>query len=159
LPLSLSREKPQDSNLLRRIREVLTRKLLRFFEDELKRDPVKFKEFFLEYQVFLKQGVCQDYKSMDQLAKLLLFETSSTSIGEVCTFDEYVARCPPEQKEIFYLVAPSREAALSSPYYETFKKHNREVLFLYNAIDDFVMGNLKQFSGEIDSLMTLRFYV
>ncbi len=40
-------------------------------------------------------------------------------------------RCNPEQKNVYYLVAPSREAALSSPYYETFKKHGTEVLFLY----------------------------
>jgi len=30
LPLSLSREKPQDSRLLARIRDVLTRKLVRY---------------------------------------------------------------------------------------------------------------------------------
>ncbi len=38
LPLSLSREKPQDSSLLRRIRDVLTRKLLRFLEDQQKNE-------------------------------------------------------------------------------------------------------------------------
>jgi hypothetical protein len=56
--------------------------------------------------------------------------------------------CAPEQKHIYYLVAPSREAALQSPYYETFKKHKKEVLFLYNTIDDFVMSNVKEFGGE-----------
>ena len=34
LPLSLSREKPQNSTLLRRIREVITRKFLRFLAGE-----------------------------------------------------------------------------------------------------------------------------
>ena len=63
------------------------------------------------------------------------------------SLDEYAARCPPEQKEIYYIVSLSRETALLSPYYETFKKHNREVLFLYHAIDDFVMSNLKTYNG------------
>jgi HSP90 family molecular chaperone len=147
LPLSLSREKPQDSSLLRRIREVLTRKLLKHFEDEQRTDAAKYKEFYLEYQMFLKQGVCQDYKFMDSLAKLLMYESSSASAGELVTFDTYLSRSPPEQKEIYYLVAPNREAALKSPYYETFKKHNREVLLLFNTIDDFVMSNLKTYQG------------
>lgn len=147
LPLSLSREKPQDSNLLKRIREVLTRKFLKFLEDELKSDPVKFKEFYIEYQMFLKQGVCQDYKFMDQLAKLIMYESSACTPGELITFDDYISRCPPEQKEIYYLVAPNRDAALRSPYYETFKKHGREVLLLFNTIDDFVMSNIKTYSG------------
>lgn len=148
LPLSLSREKPQDSSLLRRIKDVLTRKLLRFFTDELKNDFVKYKEFYIEYHMFLKEGVCQDYKFMEQLSKLLLFETSSKDDGDIITLDDYISRCAPEQKSIYYLVAPSREAALNSPYYETFKKHGTEVLFLYNTIDDFVMSNVKAYAGR-----------
>jgi TNF receptor-associated protein 1 len=148
LPLSLSREKPQDSGLLRRIKDVLTRKLLRFFSDQLKLDFTTYKEFYIEYQMFLKEGLCQDYKYMDQLSKLLLFETSFKGDGELITLDDYISRCSPEQKKIYYLVAPNRDAALNSPYYETFKKHDTEVLFLYNTIDDFVMTNLKQHGGR-----------
>eukprot|EP01040_Poterioochromonas_malhamensis_P009323 gene9323-10124_t len=148
LPLSLSREKPQDSRLLTRIKDALTRKLLKFLEDEMKNNPTKFREFYNEYHMFLKQGVCQDYKFMDSLSKLLMFESSSGSSDHLVTFDEYISRCPPEQKDIYYLVAPNREAALSSPYYETFKKHKREVLLLYSTIDDFVMSNLKTFAGR-----------
>lgn len=48
-----------------------------------------------------------------------------------------------QQKEIFYHVAPSREAAMQSPYMETFTKHNKDVLLLYSGIDEFVMSNLK----------------
>jgi HSP90 family molecular chaperone len=51
LPLSLSREKPQDSKLLKRIREVLTRKLLRFLDDQLKNHPDSYKDFYIEYNV------------------------------------------------------------------------------------------------------------
>lgn len=149
LPLCLSREKPQNSTLLRRIRDVITHKFLRFLSDEAKNSPESYREFYLEYHMFLKEGVCQDYLFMDQLSKLLLFESSASKQGEVISFDDYISRCTPEQKHIYYLVAPNREAALQSPYYETFKKHNKEVLFLYNTIDDFVMSNVKEFGGEL----------
>lgn len=148
LPLSLSREKPQDSSLLRRIRDVLTRKLLRTFADEMKNDAVKYKEFYIEYHMFLKEGLCQDYKYMDMLSKLLMFESSNKDEGELVSLDDYISRCAPEQKNVYYLVAPNRQIALSSPYYETFKKNGQEVLLLYNTIDDFVMNNMKTYSGR-----------
>mgnify|MGYP006079762461 CR=1 FL=1 len=100
-------------------------------EEQKKKEPEKFKEFYIEYNFFLKEGVCHDYKFMDQISKLLLFESSARDAGDLISFDDYLSRCNPEQKNVYYLVAPTREAALSSPYYETFKKHGTEVLFLY----------------------------
>lgn len=77
-----------------------------------------------------------------------MFESSSLGEGELSTFDEYIARSSVEEKKIYYLIAPDRKSALSSPYYETFSKNRKEVLFLYNTIDDFVMSNLKTFNGR-----------
>ena len=54
----------------------------------------------------------------------------------------------PEQKDIYYLCAPTREAALNSPYLEAFEKADVEVLFMYSAIEDFVMANLEKFEGR-----------
>jgi TNF receptor-associated protein 1 len=89
-----------------------------------------------------------DAQYQEQLAKLLKFETSVGTEGDLITLDEYISRCPPEQKTIYYLIAPDRKSAFASPYYETFKKHNKEVLFMYNSIDDFVMSNLRNYSGK-----------
>lgn len=165
LPLSLSREKPQDSALLLRIRDVLVRKILKFLETEKKHNPEKYLEFYEQYSLQLKQGICQDYKYMDSLSKLLLFDSSfsreeekkSTEEGaegekrgekHLISLDDYIARCPPDQKEIYYLVSSNRKNALSSPYYEIFKKNKKEVLFLYHTVDDFVMTNLKTYNGR-----------
>lgn len=62
--------------------------------------------------------------------------------------NRYISRCDPSQSDIYYLCVPSRELALSSPYYEAFKRHDKEVLFVYNTIDDFVMANLQQYHGK-----------
>lgn len=148
LPLSISREKPQDSMLLKKIKDVLTRKLLRVFADLQKNDPVKYKEFYIEFNNFLKEGICQDYGYQKQLSKLLMFESSSLEDGVMTSLDEYASRCKPDQKKIYYLVAPNRSSALNSPYYETFKKNGIEVLFLYTTIDDFVMSNVRTFGDK-----------
>ncbi len=39
--------------------QVLTRRLIRFFEDQAKNDREKFLEFYIEYHMFLKEGICQ----------------------------------------------------------------------------------------------------
>lgn len=77
-----------------------------------------------------------------------MFESSALDEFELCTLDEYIARCAPEHKEIYYLCAPNRKAALQSPYMEAFKKNGREVLLLYQTIDDFVMSNVKMYGGR-----------
>lgn len=148
LPLSLSREKPQDSALLRRIKEVVTRKFIRFLEEQKTADADTFKEFYTEYSHFLKEGICTDEKFGSQIAKLLMFESSNLEANTLSTFDEYIARCPPEQDKIYFLVSTSRAAAMQSPYMETFRKHGNEVLLMYQGIDDFVMSNLRTFSGR-----------
>ena len=55
---------------------------------------------------------------------------------------------PGDQQEIFYLLAPNREAAESSPYFEVFKSRGYEVLFLDDPWDEFVMDHLHHFDGK-----------
>ncbi len=45
------------------------------------------------------------------LAKLLYFESSKDEPGKLCSLDDYVGRLEPEQKEIYYLMAPNRDLA------------------------------------------------
>ena len=149
LPLSISREKAQDSALIAKLKRALTRKFISHLTKMRKDDKDKYlQEFYKEYSFFLKEGVCQDYEFQPQLAKLLYFETSKSGEKDIISFDDYIAKMRPEQKDIYYLVAPSRAAALSSPYLEAFEKAGVEVIFLFSAIDDFVMGNLENYEGR-----------
>ena len=40
-----------------------------------------FKEFYTEYNFFLKEGVCHDFKFMDQNSKLLMFGKRQRGTG------------------------------------------------------------------------------
>ncbi len=92
--------------------------------------------------------MCQDYDFQPSLAKLLRFETNKNITRDLISIDEYIGNLRPEQKEIYYLCAPTREAAAMSPYLEAFEKANLEVIFIYTAIDDFVMANLATYEGR-----------
>jgi len=147
IPLAISREKAQDSALIKKLRRVLTRKVINYLSSMAKKESDKYKtEFWHEYGFFIKEGICQDYEFQDQLSKLLYYETSKTPAGELSSLDEYVSRCTPEQKEIYYLCAPNRDLAITSPYLEGFR--DKEVILVYGAIDDFVLTNLTKYQNR-----------
>ena len=149
LPLAISREKTQDSVLLTKLRRVLTRKIVAHLTKMIKNDKTKFlDEFYREYAFFVKEGMCQDHEFQTPLSKLLFFETSKNTGDDLVSFDDYISRMRPEQKDIYYLVAPTRDAAINSPYLEAFEKAGVEVLFLYTAIDDFVMANMEKYEDR-----------
>lgn len=148
LPLNISRESMQDSALMRKLNEVLTKRVLKWLDEEAKADPEKYAKFFAQHGHCLKEGVATDWTHRDSLAKLLRFESSHTESGKATSLPEYVSRMPEAQKEIYYVLAGSREAAEASPYYEVFRAKGWEVLFLTEARDEFVMDHLANFDGK-----------
>jgi HSP90 family molecular chaperone len=109
IPLNISRETMQDSSLVRRLRAVLTRRLLRFLETESRSDPAKYSStFFPEFGQFLKEGAITDAPYASDIPKLLRFESSGSPAGSLTSLDEYISRMPPGQSAIYYLVAPHR---------------------------------------------------
>ena len=146
IPLNISRENMQDSRLIQKIGQVITRKIIKYLEDEAKTNPEKYMKWYDEFGNFLKEGVCTEYKMSNDIARLLRFESSATKPGEKISLDEYVARMQPEQKGIYFLSANTRAFAETSPYFESFKSKKIEVLFLYQNIDEFVMNSLQQYN-------------
>lgn len=50
-----------------------------------------------------------------------MYESSAKPSGEKVTLPEYIGRMADGQKDIYYLAAPSRELAETSPYFEALK--------------------------------------
>jgi molecular chaperone HtpG len=98
--------------------------------------------------VFLKEGAALDFSHKDALTKLLRFESSLTDKGKATSLADYVSRMGADQKEIYYLVGPSREAIEAGPYLEGFRARNLEVLFCYETVDEYVMNNVREFDGK-----------
>ncbi len=148
LPLNISRETMQDSALLQKLNRVLTGRFLKFLEEEAKHDPEKYAAFFAEHGPCLKEGSVTDYEHREPLSRLLRFESSFTEKGKVTSFTDYVSRMLEDQKEIYFILAPSREAAEASAFYEVLREKKYEALFLYDPRDEFVMDHLREFDGK-----------
>lgn len=123
IPLNLSRELLQDSALIRRLRTVLQNRVIRFLFDKSRKDPEGYAKFFGDYGIFIKEGILSSNEQVEkeEIAKLVLYESSVKPAGEKVTLPEYIGRMKEDQKDIFYLAAPSRELAETSPYFEALK--------------------------------------
>jgi molecular chaperone HtpG len=148
LPLNISRETMQDRSLVEKLNRVITKRFLKFLEEESRDRPESYAEFYKEFGVFLKEGAALDFSHKDALTKLLRFESSLTDKGKTTSLGDYVSRMGADQKEIYYLVGPNRESIEAGPYLEGFKARNLEVLFCYETVDEYVMGNVREFDGK-----------
>ena len=148
LPLNISRETMQDKSLVEKLNRVITKRFLKFLEEEARNRAEGYDAFYKEFGVFLKEGAALDFTHKEQLTKLLRFESSLTEKGKTTSLADYVSRMNSEQKEIYYLVGPSRAALESGPYLEGFKARNLEVLLCYEAVDEYVMNNVREFDGR-----------
>jgi TNF receptor-associated protein 1 len=148
LPLNISRETMQDRSLVEKLNRVITKRFLKFLEEEAKNRPESYAEFYKEFGVFLKEGAALDFTHKEALTKLLRFESSLTDKGKTTSLADYVSRMGADQKEIYYLVGPSRESIEAGPYLEGFRARNLEVLFCYETVDEYVMNNVREFEGK-----------
>ena len=148
LPLNVSRERMQDSDLMRKLSKALTNRFLKHLAEEAEKDAAAYDGFYSEYHRFLKEGVLSDWENQAALAKLVRYESSATEAGKKTSMADYVKRMPDGQKDIYYLLAKDRAAAEASPYFEVFRARKFEVLFVDDPIDEFVMDRLREFDSK-----------
>lgn len=148
LPLNISRESMQDSSLVRKLGEVVTKRLLKFLDKEAQDSPDSYLEFYAKFSRFFKEGIVTDFANRDAIAKLLRFDSSLCEVGKPCSLQDYVQRMPSTQECIYYQTGPSRSAIESGPYLEAFKAKGFEVLFLHEPMDEYVINSLGEFEGK-----------
>ncbi|MEO2003279.1 MAG: molecular chaperone HtpG, partial [Candidatus Poribacteria bacterium] len=131
-----------------KLNTVISKRFIKMLLEKAKKDPEQYGEFFEVFGRFIKEGVASDFANKESLGKLLRFESSTSEAGKTISLEDYVSRLPEEQREIYYISAPNREAAEGSPYYEAFKVKSQEVLFFYDPWDEFVADHLMEFDGR-----------
>lgn len=61
---------------------------------------------------------------------------------------EYVDKMKEGQKEIYFMTGESKKAIENSPFIESLKKKDLEVIYMVDAIDEYVIQQLKEFEGK-----------
>ena len=145
LPLNVSRETMQDSELLRKLNQVLTKRFLRFLNEQSNKQEETYLEFWNEFGPLIKEGVATDFTYKDDLAKLLRFESTALEPGKLTGLDAYVDRMASEQKEILFLFGKSRKSIEAGPYLEALRARSLEVLLLTEPVDEYVMQSVRDY--------------
>lgn len=148
IPLNISRESMQDSSLVRKLNKVVTKRFLKFLASEAKDDVDKYKEFYGKFSRFLKEGAAVDFDHRESLSKLLRFESSMTEAGELTGFEDYLTRAKDGQDKIYYIAGADRAAIEGGPYLEALKSRGLEVIFFFDAIDEYLLQHLREFDGK-----------
>lgn len=76
------------------MKNVITWRLIKALEDELKLDEEKYNNWYSEFSNYIKEGINIDPENSQQLLKLTRYK--STFSGEFCGLDDYVKKMKPE---------------------------------------------------------------
>ena len=148
LPLNISREILQNNKLIEVMRKNITKRVLDALTDMKNKEYEKYVSFFKEFGRILKEGLHFEFEKKENIADLVLAESTSTEDGKYTTFAEYVERMKEGQNDIYYILAPTKAEAMASPYMEGLTNKGYEVLILTDDIDDIVISGLREYKGK-----------
>merc|ERR1712166_530838 len=146
LPLNISREYLQKTNILKTIKKSITKKCLEMIS-EVAENSEDWKKFYEQFSKNLKLGIHEDQTNREKLSNFLRYNTSKSGEDQI-SLKEYVARMTEGQKDIFFITGESLAAVTASPFIEQLKRKGLEVLYLIDPIDEYVIQQLKDFDEE-----------
>lgn len=146
IPLNISRESYQDSQLIGKLRHALTRRVIKMLEDELKKDEEKYNKWYNDFNQYLKEGLTVDTDNAQQLLKLTRYKSTVTG-NKLMSIDNYIEKMKEGQKNIYFCVPGNPAAPHDSPFLEPFKNANVPVIILSNQIDEVCLRNVNEYKG------------
>ena len=138
----------QDSALIRKLNRLITKRFIKLLDRESSTNNDDYTTFYDQFRNFIKEGVITDTDHRQDLSKLLRFESSMIDEGKLTSLDDYLTRMKESQDKIYFQISSDRESIEGAPYLEAFKARGIEVLFLYEAIDEYLVGNLPSYEEK-----------
>ena len=149
LPLNISREILQENRQIQSIRTGSVKRVLDLLGGMAKDEPDKYATFWEHFGRVLKEGVVEDTRNREQIAKLLRFaSTHDREDAQTVSLDDYIGRMKDGQKGIYYITADGYRTARNSPHLEVFDKHGLEVLLLADPIDEWLVMHLTEYEDK-----------
>ena len=146
IPLSISRESYQDSSLIFKLRVLLTKRIIKKLEDEMKLDPENYDKWYEEFSQNLREGVLSDSDNSEPLLRLLRFSISIGNKREKVSLEDYIKKMKEGQDKIYYLNAVGSEKDLEeNVFLESFKSHDLPILISSSPLDEMIFKQVGQY--------------
>ncbi len=144
--LNISREMLQHDRQLRVIGQNLEKKIKGELEKLMREDRPKYEEFYKNFGVDLKCGICDEYgRYKDFLKDLLLFHTDD---DRQVTLKEYKDAMPESQQAVYFASADTLRHAKDLPQCEAVRSRGFSVLYLTSPLDEMVFESLRDLDGK-----------
>jgi molecular chaperone HtpG len=147
LPLNVSRELIQKSDVFAAIRKGVTNRVLQELGKLAEAEPEKFAKVWEHFGPVIKEGLYEDPERRDALFKIARFVTTTSSAGDR-TLAQYVAGLRENQTAIYYLTGEDSKRLAASPQLEGFRARGVEVLLLADPVDAFWVSTAAGFDGK-----------
>ncbi|KAJ1613703.1 heat shock protein 90 [Cryptosporidium canis] len=166
ISLNVAREHVQQNRIIRVMSKKIVRKVLEMIKqiqteqlnaekeeankssEEKNKEPALtvYDKFYEMFHKNLKLGCYEDDSNRSKIVKLLKFHTSKS--GDKTVFlSKYIERMKPEQKNIFYISGESPTALMKNPLISLYLKHDIEVLFLTEGVDEPCISKVPELEG------------
>lgn len=115
----------------------MVKKCLELIQEVAENDE-DWKKFYEQFSKNLKLGIHEDTTNREKISNFLRY-SSSKSADSMISLKEYVERMKENQKEIYFITGESKKAIENSPFIETLKQKDLEVLYMTDPIDEYVI--------------------
>ena len=145
ISLNISRETMQEDKQVKLIARSLETKIKKELQSMLKEDRDNYLKFYEAFGEQLKYGIYSSYgMNKELLQDLLLFYSSKEE--KLVTLDEYVNRM--DGDTIYYASGETVDKIKMLPNVEDAISKDKEILFLTNYLDEFVLKTIGTFKDK-----------
>ena len=147
LSLNISREMLQQNRQVKVIAKTIEKKILKELHDMLENERDKYEEFFKNFGVNIKYGIYDNYGAKkDELKDLIIFYSSKEKKN--ITLKEYVDKMDKDDDTIYYACGETTDKIDMLPMVENLKDKNKEILYLTDYVDEFVLKILDKYDDK-----------
>lgn len=147
LSLNISREILQQNKQLRIIAKTIEKKILKELNDMLLNERDKYETFFKNFGVNIKYGIYDNFGTKkEELKDLVLFYSSKEKKN--VTLKEYVSNMNDGDDTVYYACGETISKIDMMPQVENLKEKEKEILYLTDYVDEFVLKMLDKYEGK-----------